>query len=79
MSKSIVVISRYWNNPNILAYVTDDEVGVRISLDDFITALKAELGSITFKISNTNFNQLIDDSVKLIIERVKETSVHAVT
>jgi hypothetical protein len=79
LSKEILTISRYWNNPVITAFVTNDEVGVRITLEDFLAALKTELGSITFKISNVNFKALVDQKSKEILEKVKESSIHAVS
>ena len=45
-SKKVVTKSRKWNNPNILAWVNDEEVGVAMKLDDFIVALAHEIGDI---------------------------------
>lgn len=43
MKSSHVVISRDWDNPQINIDITDESIGIKMRLDDFIPALVAEL------------------------------------
>jgi hypothetical protein len=42
--RHVIVISRKWNNPKISVVVTDEELSFAIDLDDFMKAVKMELG-----------------------------------
>ena len=44
MEKSLVVISRKWNEPFIRIDVTDIGIGVTMALEDFVFALAKEAG-----------------------------------
>lgn len=44
---SVVTISRMWNNPHIKTTISTDSISLEISLDDYLDALIAEIGSIT--------------------------------
>lgn len=47
-TKTIITKSRKWHSPEILAYVTDDEIGLVMKLDDYWRAIVAEIGNPTF-------------------------------
>lgn len=65
--KKQVVVSRKWDNPNIEVSVCDIEIGIRISLDDFINALAIEVGNPTFVMTvNGLKSRLIEASVQVI-------------
>lgn len=45
MNKITVLISRFWNRPEITVDVTDQSIGVAMPLSDFLDALTAETGN----------------------------------
>jgi hypothetical protein len=47
--KSVITISRYWTNPKIQTTITNESISLQVSLDDFISELKTEIGSVFFK------------------------------
>ena len=45
--KSKITISKHWNSPQIHVWVTDEEIGLQMDMEDFRKALKLELGNLT--------------------------------
>ena len=78
LKHNIVTISRYWNNPEIYTMVTSADMSLSLSLTDFLTALKLELGSVTWTFTKDSFHKQFDLAAKKTIERIKEESVKAV-
>jgi hypothetical protein len=76
--KAVVTISRYWKNPKISTVVTDDSISLTISLDDFIAALKSEIGSVTSTFTQKTFESKVDAAVSAVLEKVKEESIKVV-
>lgn len=73
MSK--VTISRYWNNPKISTIVTTEGISLTIELEDFITALKEEIGSVSTTFTKKSFSQQLDNAVITVLEKIKEESI----
>jgi hypothetical protein len=78
MEKSIVTVSRHWNNPEILTNITDESISLSIHLSDFISALKEEIGSVTTTITQKSFSDKMDKAVVGVIERIKEESAKVI-
>ena len=78
IKSNIVTISRYWNHPEIYTMVTSEDISLSISLDDFIKALKLEIGSVAWIFTKTAFNSKLDKTISTVIERIKEESVKAI-
>jgi hypothetical protein len=75
--KSTVTISRHWNNPKINKTVTVDGIALSIDMDDFVTALKEEIGSVTTTFTKKTFETKLDKAVYSTIEKIKEESKKA--
>ena len=75
--KELVTISRHWNKPFIKVVVTDEDISLTITMDDFIDAVKKEIGSVRWIIKDETFEYRLDKAVKVAIERIKEESSKA--
>lgn len=75
MDKEMVVISKQWDNPLIHVRVTNKEISLGISLEDFIEAIKQEVGSVRWIVKDSTFNLKLDTAVKSILEKIKVESV----
>lgn len=69
-TKSVVVISRKWHEIPIRAYVTQEEIGMRLWLNDYLQALVKEVGNPALILTQ---KQLLD-KMRAAAERV-ETEV----
>ena len=76
--KEIVTISRNWNNPNIKVTVTDSDISLSMTMDDFIEAVKKEIGSVRWVVKDDTFEFRLLKAVKTVLEKVKEESIKAV-
>ena len=47
-AKSIVVKARKWNNPQIIAWVNNESIGMGMNLPDYLNALVTEIGNPAF-------------------------------
>ena len=69
-----IVVSRKWNNPNVTAFMENNEVGDKISLDDFINAVVEEIGNPTSLVTKQALrNRLIIASSEVVKEMKKQT------
>ena len=69
-----IVVSRKWNNPNVTAFMENNEVGAKISLDDFINAVVEEIGNPTSLVTKQALrNRLIIASSEVVKEMKKQT------
>lgn len=73
-----ITISRKWNNPKIYTTLTNDGIGMTMSVDDFIAALKQEIGSVRWIFRNETFARIVDAAAQAVIEGVKEESAKVV-
>jgi len=78
MSKKTLTISRYWNKPEITTTVSVEGISINIDLDDFIAALKQEIGSITMTFTQKKFELKVDNAVETALNKIKEESIKAV-
>ena len=76
--KTVVTISRFWAKPEITTTISNESIALEISLDDFITALKQELGSVTWVFTAKEFEKRLDATIKTILSKVKEESIKVV-
>lgn len=79
--RAIITTSRYWNNPQIRTVITDDFIALRMTMDDFVNALKREMeaaGPIWRVVTQAELEKRVDAAVLKIIEGVKEESAKAV-
>lgn len=78
-SKSVVTKSRRWNNPNIIAWVNNEEIGMGMKLDDFLVALSEEIGNPLFLLTKAQMLQKMRDVTPLIESEMHEKSIHVAT
>lgn len=77
--KTKFVISRKWNNPQFKYVITDEDMSCEMNLDDFIRALKQEIGSVTWTFKKDTFEKNLDMAIQKIIRGAKEESVKVVS
>jgi hypothetical protein len=73
--EEFITISRKWNNPKISIIISNKEISLSIKMDDFITALKSEIGKVTWVFTKKEFEKRIDESIKTIIEAVNNETL----
>ena len=59
MDKHLVVVSRKWHEPFIRVSITDLDLKVVMSLEDFAVALSGEIGANPAKVSEA-FQKVVD-------------------
>ena len=67
-----VTISRHWNNPEINTSITSEILQIDIKLEDFIYALKQEIGSVTWTFKQETFDKQIDNALAMVLKKVKQ-------
>jgi hypothetical protein len=65
---NLVVVSKKWNNPKISMIVTDQEISFCMGLENFMQALKMELGS------QNGMNEMIDSAFDRVMLGIKSES-----
>lgn len=60
MDKHVVLVSRIWKSPDIHIDVTDEGIGLSITLEAFLDALGKEMGNPTFLLTQ----QMLLDKMK---------------
>ena len=76
--KSIITVSRKWDNPKITTTLSDEEIKLQCKLTDFLNALKTEIGSTTFTVTKSGFNKQFDKAVERVLQGIKEESAKVV-
>lgn len=76
--KSVVTISRHWNNPKITTTISPEGISLQMEMADFVSALKQEIGKVTWVFTQTEFEKRVDAAVATVLEGVKEESVKAI-
>lgn len=73
-----ITISRKWNNPKIEAKVYDAGISLSMGLDDFLIAVKQEVGSVTWVFKKATFEKQLDEAVKRVVSGIKQESAKVV-
>ena len=76
--KTVVTISRYWTNPKITTSISREGITMQMDMDDFVAALKKEIGSVTMIFTQKGIESKIDTAVTSVLEKIKEESVKVV-
>ena len=77
-NKTVVTVSRLWNNPHITTTVTNAEISLAMSGDDFIEAMLAELGSPAFVMTQKQLREKFEAAFQKVISGIKEESAKVV-
>ena len=75
--KSTVVISRHWDKPQINVFVTVAGIQIETAIDDYLTALAAEIGNPTMLVTRRAMIEALRSASLTAIEKIKEASSHA--
>ena len=67
---TVVAASRYWGCPVKLT-VDDEYIAVSVSFDDFLVALKQEIGSVTWVWKDSTFQAKVDAAAAKVMEKFK--------
>lgn len=76
--KTVVTISKKWNNPQINIMIDVEGIELKMNMDDFREALKREVGSITWVFKKETFNSQLDAAITRVISGIKEESAKVV-
>jgi hypothetical protein len=79
--KTVVVVKRKWHNPEVSAYITTEEVGSKMQLNDFLRALTEEVygkRSRFYVLSKSEFLDKALVATDTIQADMKETTAHVV-
>lgn len=76
--KSVVTVSRKWDNPNIKTTITDESISLEMSMEDFKTAMLIEIGSVTTILTREQFKKRFDSAVVAVLQGIKEESAKIV-
>ena len=78
MNKSIITISRRWNNPQISTTISREGIQMVMSIDDFEKALLEEIGSVTLILTREQFRDKLAKAIANVIQGIKEESIKVV-
>lgn len=76
--KCVVTVSRKWDHPNIETTVSGDGIAIRMSLDDFLKALVAEVGTVAFTFRQVTFAAQLDAAAKIVVQGMKDETIKVV-
>lgn len=74
--KTAVVVSRKWDSPAIYAYMTTDEVGASMSVEDALRSMIEEMGSPTFVMTKATLLKKMLESWEVVAKEIKEATRH---
>ena len=71
MKKGILIIrSRQWHRPKTTVEVTGEGLSDSISLEDFMKAIKAEMGPIMLTFKQETFEKQLDKAVAEVLKKL---------
>ncbi len=73
-TKTKVVVCRKWHNPSIETWVSNKEIGMAMSVDDYLTALVEEVGNPTMMFTKATLLAKLKSASPAVISGIKETS-----
>ena len=76
--KTIITVSRLWNNPEIKTTISDSGIGLEMNINDFTTAMLEEIGSVTTVLTKAQFKKKFEQAVVNVISGVKQESAKIV-
>ena len=76
--KSVVTISRHWKDLKIRTDISTEGIAIQMSMEDFITALKQEIGSVTWVVTQKAFDKRLDAAIEKILTGMKEETIKVI-
>lgn len=72
--KEMVVVSRKWKNPEITAFVSQEQVGAKMDLQAFLGTLVEGIGNPTFYVTKAQLMAKMCDVSEQIIQEMKQST-----
>jgi hypothetical protein len=72
--KNYLTICRKWTDPKIHHRLSEDGIEISIAFDDFLTAVKQEIGSVKWIFTKTAFNVVFDQAIQRVLAGIKAES-----
>ena len=76
--KSVLVISRHWNNPHITVHISDDRIAIEIPADDFLKAVAQEITHPALILTRDQLEAELLNALDVTLNKIKESSAAAV-
>lgn len=74
-SKSVVTVSRKWNEPNIIVWVNNEGIGMGMKLDDYLVALSEEIGNPLLLLTKAQMLQKMRDVTSIVESEMKDATL----
>lgn len=71
MEKNVVTVSRNWHNPRITTTVSREGIEIGMGLNDFVTAVKREIGSVAMVFTQAEFDKRFEAAVDRVVAGMK--------
>lgn len=72
--KTVLTITKKWHQPTFTYRIASEDMSAEVDLDDFIKALKAEIGSVTWTLKQASFEKQLDQAVADVLSGIKAES-----
>lgn len=76
--KRAVVVSRQWNNPAIEMWVSDEEIGIQMSLSEFWDSIVEEMGNPTLIVSKAQLRARLEAAANQVLTEMKNQTTRIV-
>lgn len=76
MMKQKIIVSKNWNNPEILINVFIHELEIAMDIDSFLECIVEEIGNPTFIVTKEKLKQKLAEANKKIVEEMKKATVY---
>lgn len=76
--KTIVVVSRHWNRPDITAFVSETVVGAQMSLPQFIESLVEQTGNPAMVMTKAQLAAKLKAAADVVIDEMKKSTAKVV-
>ena len=76
--RTVVTISKEWNNPEIKISISAKEISLELSLADFVSALKQEFVPITRILKQKTFENQLDAAIARVLTKAKQETTKVI-
>lgn len=77
MEDTKLIISRFWDNPTIEVYVDSQKIEVRMSVEDFLKAIVAEIPHPSATMTRSKLEAQILKVLPVVLNKAKEATAEA--
>jgi hypothetical protein len=77
LAKTVVVVSRYWHQPEIVVGIDHQQIRLELSVEDFCKALVRTIRHPAMLATRSGLEEQLLAATKEVLEQVKEASVHS--